>query len=145
MRTSAPIIALVIGALVVLATLALVARQVHVSRMRGVFDCVLWRRGVRGREGWQQGLMRFTSQELQWFRALSWRIRPERRIGRCDILGEQRSVIGEKTPGGEDYVLVELTLRQGARVRVIMARSAASALNAWLESAPMGLVIGDAD
>lgn len=145
MRTSASIIALVVGALVVLATLALVLRQLHVSHLRGVFDCVLWRRGVRGREGWQQGLMRFTPDELHWFRALSWRIRPERRIGRCEILGESRSPIGERTPSGEDYVLVHLALRQGPPVRLIMASSSASALNAWVESAPMGLVIGDTD
>ncbi|MFC0673407.1 DUF2550 family protein [Brachybacterium hainanense] len=145
MRTSAPIIALVIGALVVLAAIALVLRQVHVSRLRGVFDCVLWRRGVRGRENWQQGLMRYTTDELHWFRALSWRLRPEKRMRRAEIVSEARSIIGEKTPGGEDFVMVSLTLRGGPRVRMIMASSSASALNAWLEAAPMGLVHGDAD
>lgn len=140
-----PVVIAMTGAFVLLAGLLLVVRQLLVARQRGVFECSLWRRGVSGRSSWQHGLMRFGPDDLGWYRALSWRVRPQVRIRRRDITGDSRAPLEDRADGGEDLLLVRLAVRGRAPVQAIMARSSASALSAWLEAAPMGFVLGDAD
>src|SRR5699024_8895263 len=82
---SIPILLAVIGMLIVVLALAVVARQLVVSRQRGAFECSIHRRSLVGGSSWQHGLMRFGTDRLRWSRACSLRLRPAvvlRRTGR---------------------------------------------------------------
>ncbi|MGP9539412.1 DUF2550 family protein [Brachybacterium sp. AOP43-C2-M15] len=143
--SSIPILLLGIGMLVVLAALALVLRQVVVSRTRGSFECTLRRRGLVGGTSWQHGLMRFGTDRLRWFRAFSLRVRPEVVIRRTDIRDVVRRRLPAQVEGGEDTYLLEFSLRGGREISAIVDLVSGAALNSWLEAAPTGSVLGDAD
>src|SRR5690625_6617510 len=66
---SIPILLAVIGMLIVVLALAVVARQLVVSRQRGAFECSIHRRSLVGGSSWQHVLMRFGTDRLRWFRA----------------------------------------------------------------------------
>ncbi|MGO1227303.1 MAG: DUF2550 family protein [Brachybacterium sp.] len=142
---SIPILLLGVGMLVVVAALLVVLRQVLVSRRRGAFECTLRRRGLVGGTSWQHGLMRFGNDRLRWFRAFSLRVRPEVVIRRIDILDVSRRRLPSPIEGGEDSYLLEFDLRGGREVSAIVDLVSGAALNSWLEAAPTGMVLGDAD
>ena len=142
---SIPILLLGVGMLVVVAALLVVLRHVLVSRRRGAFECSLRRRGRVGGTSWQHGLMRFGSDRLRWFRAFSLRVRPEVVIRRIDILDVSRRRLQSQVEGGEDSYLLEFELRGGREISAIVDLVSGAALNSWLEAAPTGMVLGDAD
>ena len=145
---SIPILLVGVGMLVVLAVLAvlLVAqRQVLGSRTRGAFECSLQRRGIVGGERWQHGMMRFGTDRLRWFRAFSVRIGPEVVIRRGDIVEVNRRRLPARVEGGQEAYLLEFTLRDRREVHAVVDLVPGAALHSWLEAAPTGLVIGDAD
>lgn len=142
---SIPILLLGVGMLVVMAALLVVLRQVLVSRRRGAFECTLRRRGLVGGTSWQHGLMRFGNDRLRWFRAFSLRVRPEVVIRRIDILDVSRRRLPSPVEGGVDSYLLEFDLRGGREVSAIVDLVSGAALNSWLEAAPTGMVLGDAD
>ncbi|MFC7376714.1 MULTISPECIES: DUF2550 domain-containing protein [unclassified Brachybacterium] len=135
---------LILVAVVVLAV-GLVCRQLALSRQRGAFECSLQRRGLVGGEGWQHGMMRFGTDRLRWFRAFSLRLRPEVVIRRADVLDVSRRRLPAQIEGGHDTYLVEFTMRGDREIRAIVDLTSGAALNSWLEAAPTGLVLGDAD
>ncbi|WP_114855327.1 DUF2550 family protein [Brachybacterium sp. YJGR34] len=142
---SIPILVLGIGMLLVVAAALVLLRQLAIARRRGAFECTLERRGLVGGAGWQTGLMRFGTDRLRWFRPFSLRLRPEVVIRRADILDVSRRRLPSRVEGGADSYLLEFTLREGRTVRAIVDIVSGAALNSWLEAAPTGLVLGDAD
>lgn len=142
---SIPVLLVGIGVLFVVLALVLLGRQVALSRQRGAFECTLQRRGLVGRSSWQFGMMRFGTDRLRWFRAFSLRIRPEVVIRRIDLVDVSRRRLPSRIEGEEDSYLVELTMRRGQKIMAIMDLVSGAALNSWIEAAPTGLVMGDAD
>ena len=124
---------------------AVIGRQLFVSRQRGAFDCTLRRRGLTGPESWQRGLMRFGTDRVRWFRAFSMRLSPSAVIRRADIAEMTRRRLPAQVDGDEDACLVVFHLRNGQELQAIVDLPAGAALNSWLEAAPTGMVIGDAD
>lgn len=142
---SIPILILGIGMLFVVVALLLVLRPLVVSRRRGAFECTLQRRGLVGGTSWQHGLMRFGNDRLRWFRAFSLRVRPEVVIRRVDLVDVSRRRLPAQVEGGEDSYLLEFSLRGGRQISAIVDLVSGAALNSWLEAAPTGTVLGDAD
>lgn len=140
-HVSVPIILVVIGTLAVVLAGLYMARQFVVSRRLGAFECSLWRRGILGRDAWQLGLMRYGFDSLRWYRAFSFRIRPEVTVRRGAIVDIERHTVDTEIEGMEDYELLDLRMTDGPRVRLLVGRSAASGLLAWLEAAPAGSVV----
>lgn len=145
---SIPILLVGVGMLVVvvlLLVLVLVLRQALVARSRGAFECSLQRRGFVGGERWQHGMMRFGTDRLRWFRAFSLRPGPEVVIRRREILEVTRSRLPSRVEGGQESYLLEFTLRGRGAIHAIVDLVPGAALNSWLEAAPTGSVLGDAD
>ena len=142
---SIPILLAVIGMLIVVMALAVVARQLFVSRQRGAFECSVHRRSLVGGPTWQHGLMRFGTDRLRWFRAFSMRLRPEVVLRRSEIREVSRRRLAAQLPEGEDSYLLTFELQGGRTLEAIVDLHSGAALNAWLEAAPTGLVRGDAD
>lgn len=144
---SIPILLLGIGMLfvVLMPPLLLVLRQIIVSRRRGAFECAVRRRGLVGGSTWQHGLMRFGTDRLRWFRAFSLRIRPELVMRRSEIRDVSRERLPAQVEGVEERCLVEFLLRDGREISAIIDFASSSALISWLEAAPTGSVLGDAD
>lgn len=138
MHVSVPVALVVIGTLVVVLAAMYVARQLLVSRQRGSFECALWRRALTGREGWQLGLMRFGTERLRWYRAFSLRVSPEVTIRRGEIRDIVRTPVGQTVEGMEPQMLIEVETTGGDTARLLVSRSAASGLMAWIEAAPAG-------
>ena len=142
---SIPILLLGIGMLFVVLVLLLLLRQAAVSRRRGAFECSLQRRGLVGGTTWQHGLMRFGTDRLRWFRAFSLRVRPEVVLRRVDIEDVSRRRLPAQLEGADDSYLVEFSMRDGREISAIVDLVSGAALNSWLEAAPTGMVLGDAD
>lgn len=144
---SIPILLVGIGMLlVVLAVVLLLGiRQLLVSRSRGAFECAVRRRGLFGRSSWQHGLMRFGTDRLRWFRTFSLRLRPEVVLRRSEIREVTRKMLPAQIEAGQGRCLIEFRLRGGREVSAIVDTASGAALNSWLEAAPTGSVLGDAD
>ncbi|MDN5685507.1 MAG: DUF2550 domain-containing protein [Brachybacterium sp.] len=142
---SIPILVLGIGMLVLVLALLVVGRQVVLARQRGAFECSLQRRGLVGGSSWQHGQMRFGTDRLRWFRAFSLRLRPEVVIRRSQILDVSRRRLPARIVGEEDSYLVEFALRGDRTILATVDLVSGAALNSWIEAAPTGLVMGDAD
>ena len=144
-HVSIPILLVGIGMLLVLAAVAIVLRHLTVSRQRGAFDCTVWRSAWVGGPTWQHGMMRFGTDRLRWFRAFSLRLGPELVIHREEILEVERELLAAQLEGEPERCLLEFTLRGDRRMRAVVDRVSGAALNSWLEAAPTGMVLGDAD
>lgn len=135
---SVPWILVICGTLVVVLAALYLIRQLVVAHQRGAFECTLQRRSLLGRRPtWQLGLMRYGTRQLSWYRAFSLRIRPEVTIARERVVALER-LSEEPGHGGEPHVLLELRMADGQTRRMLLARSAASGLMAWMEAAPAG-------
>ena len=133
--------ALVLVLLVVLAVLALPLRRWWFTRDGGTFDCAVQLRSREPGVGWSLGFGRYHGEELQWFRAFSWGIRPRLRLRR----GHTHAVAQRPAEGPEALVLYEdsqvVTLQDlltGERHQLGVDDESAMALMSWLESAPPG-------
>lgn len=146
---SIPVPLVGIGMLVVVVVMLLLAllmlRQMVASRSRGAFECALRRRGLVGGTTWQHGLMRFGGDRLRWFRAFSVRPTPEVVILRAQICEVFRERISSRMQAEPDSYLVEFRLRDGREISAVVDLVSGAALNSWLEAAPTGSVLGDAD
>src|SRR5690625_3296622 len=142
---SIPILLAVIGMLIVVLALAVVARQLVVSRQRGAFECSIHRRSLVGGSSWQHGLMRFGTDRLRWFRAFSLRLRPEVVLRRSEIRDVTRQRLPAQIDGGEERYLIAFSLDGDREVSAIVDLASGAAMNSWLEAAPTGSVRGDAD
>jgi len=135
----------VVLVLLLLVLLLLALRQRIVSRRREAFECTVRRRGLMGGATWQHGLMRFGTDRLRWFRAFSLRVRPEVVLRRSDIRDVTREILPSPGEGIAARCLVEFTLRDGREISAVVDLASGAALNSWLEAAPTGSVLGDAD
>lgn len=142
---SIPILLVGIGMLFVVLAMLLVLRQPVVARRRGAFECTLRRRGLVGGSSWQHGLMRFGTDRLRWFRAFSLHVRPEVVLRRSSIRDVTRRRLPSQLEGGEESFLFEFSMADGREISAIVDLISGAALNSWLEAAPTGLVLGDAD
>lgn len=142
---SIPFLLVGIGVLIVVLALAVVLRQLLVSRQSGAFECSVHRRSLVGSLSWQHGLMRFGTDRLRWFRAFSLRLRPELVIRRSEILDVSRRRLQSRVEDDEDSFLVTFQMRGGGTLETVVDLQSGAALNAWLEAAPTGLVLGDTD
>lgn len=136
---------LVVVVVVVVVLALLMLRQMVASRSRGAFECALRRRGLVGGATWQHGLMRFGRDRLRWFRACSVRPTPEVVIRRAEICEVFRERIPSRMQAEPDSYLVEFRLRDGRELSAVVDLVSGAALNSWLEAAPTGSVLGDAD
>lgn len=143
MHVDVPIALVVIGTSVVLLAAVYLLRQLLVARRRGSFECTLQRRALTGRVTWQLGLMRYGTERLRWYRAFSLRIRPELVLRRGEILDIDRSPVAPAVEGMEPHLEVRVLMSDGSSHRLLVARSAASGLLAWLEAAPAGSLSGE--
>ena len=66
-------------------------------------------------------------------------------IRRGDIVEVNRRRLPARVEGGQEAYLLEFTLRDRREVHAVVDLVPGAALNSWLEAAPTGLVIGDAD
>lgn len=151
---SIPILLVGVGMLVVLALVVLFAlnvRRAVVLDRAGAVQCQVARSLPGRREVWQHGVLQVGNDRLRWFRDLSLLPGPQLMIPRRDILEVERERLvepaGPAGPGGPapERVLVAFFLRGGRTVQALMDAPAAAALQSWLEAAPTGLVLGDAD
>ena len=143
---SIPILLLGIGMLVLVVVMVLlVLRQLLVCRSRGAFGCTLLRRGLVGGDVWQDGVMRFGRDRLRWFRAVSLRLRPEVVIRRSALEEVSRERVPCRGTDDGDCYQFTFTLRGGRELTAVVDLASGAALNSWLEAAPTGSVLGDAD
>lgn len=142
---SIPILLVGIGMLMLVLAVVVVARQLVIFRQRGTFECSVHRRSLVGGPSWQHGLMRFGTDRLRWFRGFSMRLRPEMTLRRSEIREVTRRRLTSQLPDGDDTYLLTFELQGGRTLEAIVDLPSGAALNAWLEAAPTGLVMGDAD
>lgn len=142
---SIPILLVGFGVLIVVLAAIVAARQLWVSRQTGLVECSVHRRSLMGGSGWQHGLMRFSPDRLRWFHGVSLRLSPSLTIARSDIADVERRQLDAQLEGDLTSYLVTFSLGSGGEVRAILDPSSAAALTAWLEAAPIGLVLGDTD
>lgn len=88
--------------------------------------------------------MRFGSDRLRWFRGFSASPFPELSVHRDEIDEVLRSPLPAQDGAGA-YTLMEFVRRVGEPVQAIVPIASASAVITWLEGAPTGSVLGDAD
>ncbi|MDU0349735.1 DUF2550 family protein, partial [Actinomyces sp. MRS3W] len=116
---------------VALVALALVA--VFLLRLRslagriGAFECALRR---RGRPRWRSGIAVFRDDDVEWYRLVSFSLRPRYRFVRDGLeLGQAR----HRGRGGR---IVDVPCRYGdMNFKLAMMEDSHSALVAWIESA----------
>ncbi|WP_092867028.1 DUF2550 domain-containing protein [Quadrisphaera sp. DSM 44207] len=137
----------VAAALVVLVLVLFALRRWLLTRTRGAFDCSVRLQGRpgaragRGRQGrgWSQGVARFGSDRVDWWKVFSLSPRPGGTWARDDL-----SVVERRPPGhGEvdavlpDAVVVRCCLR-GRPLELAMTQEAYTGFASWLEAAPPG-------
>lgn len=143
---SIPILLVGVGMLVVVAVLVLaVARRVRVLRLPATVECALRRRSLSGEEVWSTGLLRFGTDRLRWYATLSLRPGPELVIRRSQIVDVERHRLVPLDQEAEDRYRVDVRLRDTEERQLVLDPSSAAVLTAWLEAAPTGAVLGDAD
>jgi hypothetical protein len=128
----------VVVAVVVLAAAVVVAfavRRRSLTRARGAFDC-----SVRVAGGsWTQGVARFGSSRVEWWKVFSLSPRPG-----CTWRREDLTVIERRLAAGADVggLLPEAVLVRcdhgGTELDLAMSREAYTGFASWLESAPPG-------
>lgn len=144
-HVSIPILLLGIGVLIVVCALLVLGRHLFVYRRPGAIECDLRRRGLVGGKAWQHGVVRFGTERIRWYHMASLRPGPSLSVRRSEIVDVRRRELPVRVEGTPVECLVTLTLADGREVQAIAERGATAALTAWLESAPTGQVIGDAD
>jgi hypothetical protein len=124
-----------IAALVLIACIAILARQRYMLHTAGAIPLAIRLRGNR----WLYGIARYVGGELRWYRALGIGTRPSRVLRRSEL-----QVVGRRPPQPSELgslpasaVIVECT--DGVNVTILaLGESAFTGFVSWLEaSAPM--------
>jgi len=96
------------------------------------------------RSGWALGVGRFVHGELQWYRLIGVRLRPNYVLRRPILM-----VIGRRLPSGDevhllppDTVILDCT-HGGRPLEVALMGTAATGFSSWLESAAPDVGLGD--
>jgi hypothetical protein len=129
-----------LGVLVValVALLVVVAVAFQIRRrflLFGLGAVTMWVRRP-GMLRWSVGVAWYSSDDLLWYRGLSFAVRPHERLSReaMQITG-QRGVRRDDLALPNDLVVVECATSDGPR-ELAMDRSTVTGLLSWLESAP---------
>jgi hypothetical protein len=146
-HVNVPITLVVIGTFVVVLALFVLLRSAMLSR--GVLDCFLWRPRARGGAGaWRGGRLRFASDGLHWHRTDSLLPSAEVVLRRSEILDVVRHPVGSEGTGETGPVPdaeLEFQRRGDEPLWLMVPFTTSSAVVAWYEAAPTGIVRGDAD
>jgi hypothetical protein len=130
----------------VLVTGGLFVRRRLLQREGGTFDCSLRLRPSGGSGGWALGLARYQPESLEWYRALSFSLRPRQVLPRRAVTVRQR----RWPQGAEAFTLLTGSVvveigdggGRGEGVELAMSEAAFTGLLAWLEAAPPGVPLG---
>lgn len=156
----AGLLALIAGwiLLLVLAVAGLVAgglatRRILLARAGGTVEC-----GLRGEQAaaWRLGLVAYRPDQLWWFSAFGFRLRPQEAFDRrgLRVLARRPAAPSEAHSIGSGTVVIECQVPApgtGAaagpevaprKVELAMSENALTGFLAWLESAPPGHVSG---
>ncbi len=117
--------------LVVLAFIAVLARQRYMLRVSGAIPLAVRGRGSR----WQYGIGRYHGNELRWYRALGLGTRPTRVLQRADLVVQSRreplpSELSSLPPAA---VVIECRDARGP-ITMALGESAFTGFLSWLES-----------
>ena len=136
--------AAMLALLVVLAAFGLLVRRTLLRRQGAALPCALRIGAVRPGHGWHLGIMRYTPQQLQWFRIFSAAPHPKLALMRRRI-----EIVGRRQPGGFELHSIPqgAVVIRGAAVtsdgepvdlELAMGERALTGFLAWLESSPPG-------
>lgn len=136
----------VIG-LVVVAVLALVARRRLLARRGATFDCSVRFRAAAGPSPttWTWGVACYAGERVDWYRALSYSLRPRLSFARAALHVRQRRRLrpGEAVALRPAGIVVTCEI-DGQPVELAISEEALTGLLAWLEAAPPGQGIATA-
>jgi Protein of unknown function (DUF2550) len=129
---------------IVLTAVTLAARRFWLERGGGTVECGL--RRPAGSGSWRLGVASYEPDDLLWYGALGFLLRPEEVFPRRTL-----SVVSRRPPGpaeaatlGPDRIVVEARAGlAGERVELALTDQALTGLLAWLESAPPGSHLDD--
>ena len=130
------LVAVLVGILLTAAGIAV--RRVLLGRGGGTIECGLRRRPD---QGWRLGLAAYRPDELLWYRAFWFRLRPDEVFDRhvLTVVSRRRAGPAEAVSLGPGTVVVECYARQGGPdIELAMSEDAVTGLLAWLEAAPPG-------
>lgn len=130
--------------LVVLTAVTLAGRRAWLERGGGTVECGL--RRPAGSGSWRLGVASYEPDDLFWYGALGFLLRPEEVFPRRTL-----SVVSRRPPGpaeaatlGPDRIVVEArTGLPGEHVELALTDQALTGLLSWLESAPPGTHLDD--
>lgn len=140
--TELAVLVVVVGLLVCI-TVVFVRRR-YLSRAGGVFDCELRSLDSGSRGRWVDGLARYDTNSLEWYRVLSLSFRPRVVLKRRGAkLLDHRSARPEEVPvlfAGHRVARVQVCSSTGEeRIwELAMARESLVGLMSWLEAGPPG-------
>lgn len=147
----AGLLALIAGwmLLLVLAVAGLVAgglatRRILLARAGGTVEC-----GLRSGQAasWRLGLVAYRPDQLRWFSAFGFRLRPQETFDRRSlcVLARRPAAPSEAHSIGSGTVVIECQVPAAAgtrKVELAMSEAALTGFLAWLESAPPGHASG---
>lgn len=122
------------AALILVAILAILARQRFMLRAPGTIPVAFRARTPR----WQYGVARYVAGELRFYRSLGLGTRPSRvmRRGELIVLGRRRPIEAERGSLPPRAIVVDC--RDGAgELALAFSEGAYNGFVSWLESAPM--------
>lgn len=125
----------------VLAVVALVVRRRMLAHGGATFDCSLRLRAAPGGQAssWVWGVARYSGQQIDWFRALSYSMRPRLNLSRHDLtVRARRRLHGAEAIALLPAVVVVECEVDGRTVEFALSDEALTSLLAWLEAAPPG-------
>ncbi len=126
------VIAVCLAVLVLLALVAVLARQRFMLRAPGAVPVA-----VRTHSRWRYGVARYAGNELRWYSSLGIGTRPNRTLnrGQVSVVSHRRPVDSELTALPGSAVIVEC--RDGDTNAVLaLGEGAYTGFVSWLESAP---------
>lgn len=133
-------VALLLAVLVTIPLVLVGLRRRWLSRQGGLFDCSLRLSDTTPGTGWVLGVARYSGDNLEWFRAFSFSLRPRLILARSRTsAGPQRDPDPiEAVVLFNDQRIMRLELTDGSSWELAMSTASITGLLSWLESAPPG-------
>ncbi|MBA9007705.1 DUF2550 domain-containing protein [Thermomonospora cellulosilytica] len=137
------VLAVLLGAVVVLPLAAVLLRRWVFQRRGGVVECSLRTLPLDGAPGpWRLGIGRYKGDELHWHRAFGLRVRPRQVIHRRGlVVSNRRSPDPAEAPGLPPEAGIVEVRNGDQRVELAMSSAALTGFLAWLEAAPPGFPV----
>lgn len=132
-----PIVGLVLLLCAIIPLVWLFLRRRWLARNGGIFDCEL-NLGTEDAPRWVLGVLRYSGEDLEWFRVLALGFRPERTLRRSAArIRAKVQPIENGIDANQRLVRLETETDSGAVAwGLAMDSNAATGLLAWLEAAP---------